>query len=307
MTPTGVALRQTIFFSRTRSPFVDPDPWSALEESLALLGLDPRRARLYVILVTRGPLRASELAEAARMQRTEAYRAMEELLQGGFARASLERPTRYVAVPPASVWDQALASHRARTALLESGRSACLAALADIAPPAPSGPIVLSHRILSGRETIYETVEAMITGARRDHCMVSSALVPEQVTLSNRPFRATMLRARDGLPMRLVFPDSPGLGTLVAPFIGLPNVEIRTFSFPAPLRLSIVDRREVVQWLASDASPRLDAKGDVAMMTNAPEFLATQTALFEALWARATPWQAWIGRRIPLDAPQPQP
>src|SRR5438552_17646758 len=83
---------------------------------LAAVGLDPKDATLYVHLCVNGPTKASEAAAAAKLNRTEAYRALDNLIRRGFVTASLERPTLYEATPPEKVFDDALAAHVQRRA-----------------------------------------------------------------------------------------------------------------------------------------------------------------------------------------------
>ena len=73
------------------------------------------------------------------------------------------------------------------------------------------------------------------------------------------------------------------------------------------MRFVIVDERELVMWVVNDPSTRLLAEEDVAVWTTAPDFVATQSWLFERAWRAATP--VTIAREVHLpvreDAPNP--
>lgn len=99
-----------------------PVTLSGLLERLALLGLQEREALRYVHLCIRGPAKASEVAAATRLHRTEVYRGLDTLLRKGLATATLDRPTRYEATSPERVFDEALALHDKRRGLMEEAR-----------------------------------------------------------------------------------------------------------------------------------------------------------------------------------------
>lgn len=257
-------------------------------ERLALLGLDRRQATLYVHLVALGPQRASQLAAAVRMHRTDAYRHLQDLMRRGFATASLRRPTTYVAVPPERVWADALAAADARTRELRDARDGAMHAFGLLAPTVNGAAAPLSHRFLRSRQAIYETVEALVRNMRRSQWMVSTTFSAANATPANRPFQTTIEKARAGASMRFLFVESPGLVERIAPMMG-PRVEVRFFEPRSPLRFSVFDDEEILYWLVTDPSAGLDAKGDVAMWTNAPDFVRAQKETFEALWAQARP------------------
>jgi hypothetical protein len=94
-------------------------------------------------------------------------------------------------------------------------------------------------------------------------------------------------RAPEGLEMKLLMRESPGLEAALKPILAHRNVELRYMQTDAPVRLFLVDGREAVHWLVSDPTPGVEGRDDVAMWTNAPDFVRVQETLFDTLWQNA--------------------
>src|SRR5208337_3158990 len=62
-------------------------------------GLTGNEARVLVFLAKTGPSRASEIARAVQINRTETYRTIKNLQRRGLVEATLERPVRFQSVP----------------------------------------------------------------------------------------------------------------------------------------------------------------------------------------------------------------
>ncbi len=83
-------------------------------DRLVDLGLDATEAQVFVHLCRMGPSKASAVATAAKIHRTDAYRTLHRLVQRGFVIASLERPVRFEAADPDRVFETMLAAQKAR-------------------------------------------------------------------------------------------------------------------------------------------------------------------------------------------------
>lgn len=267
------------------------DDSAELVHRLTTIGLDEREARLYVHLCCGGPSRASDAAAAVRLKRTETYRTLEALMKRGFVKAHLARPVVYEAVSPDTVFTELLALHEERRAEMESLRDR----VARFASEARRHTEATRHgyKIIQGRRAILGSVESMLRQTQSQHSMVSTMFTPIQATPQNRAYQTTIRRAAEGLPMRLLFRELPGTERAIEPLLAHKNVSVRFFEPQHPVRIAIADGREIAIWLVNDPSPALDARDDVAMWTNAPDFIRAQETLFEALWRDARP----AGRR----------
>ena len=72
---------------------LNPSDLTELVQRLASIGLEDKDAQLYIHLCVNGPNKASEIAAGTKLNRTEAYRALDNLIRRGFVTASLDRPT----------------------------------------------------------------------------------------------------------------------------------------------------------------------------------------------------------------------
>ncbi|HUR68909.1 MAG TPA: helix-turn-helix domain-containing protein [Candidatus Thermoplasmatota archaeon] len=258
-----------------------------LVERLASIGVEEREAKLFVHLCLRGPTRASDAAAATKLKRTETYRALESLMRRGFVTAHLTRPVVYEAVAPDAVFGELLAGHEQRRAEIESLRERVSAAVATAREAQEPSGARWGYKIVQGRRAILGAVEGVVRNARSSESMVSTTFGPGMVSPQNKAYQTMLKRASEGLPMRILLRDLPGLDRALAPLTAHRHVEVRYFHPHHAFRFLIVDDREVVYWLINDPAASIDAREDVAMWTNATDFVLAQKSLFESLWASA--------------------
>lgn len=256
----------------------------SLVARLSAIGLEEKDALLYVQLCLLGPTKASDAASAAKLNRTEAYRALDNLIRRGFVTASLDRPTLYEATAPEKVFDDALAAHLARRATIESARNEAICTLDALRQNGGGTPLKSAYKLIQGRTAIYAAVEAMVRRATHSQKMASTYFAAPNATDTNTPYVTTLQRAREGLRMNLLVQDSPGLDKAIRELVEQPSVRVRTFEPGHPIRFTIVDDREILIWLVTDPAPGLTARDDVAMWTNAHDFVRMHMKLYEALW-----------------------
>lgn len=258
-----------------------------LVDRLRAIGLEDREARVYVHLSCRGPARASDTAAAVRLKRTETYRTLEALMKRGFVTAHLARPVVYEAVSPEAVFNDLIAHAEERRAEIERLKDRVVDVVAASRRAVDTDAARHSYRIIQGRRPIHAAVETILRGAQLTQSMVSTTLTAAQASAQNRPFQTTLRRAAEGLPMRMLLRETSGLEHALQPLLAHRNVRVRFFEPTHPLRFTLVDEREIVMWLVSDPSTMLDAREDVAMWTNATDFVRSQQTLYDALWERA--------------------
>lgn len=270
-------------------------------ERLTAIGLDEREAKLYVDVLLHGPSRASDAAARVRLKRTETYRALEGLMKQGFVKAHLTRPVAYEAVAPEVVFHDILAAHDQRRGDMEKLRERVGRIAQDARARKGEAEGRYAYKMIQGRRAILAAVESMLRSAREGQWMASSHFGPASATAQNRAFQLTIRRAEAGLPMKLLFREQPGLDRVLAPLASHPRVEIRLADLALPVRFTIVDDREIMFWLVSDPAAGVEARDDVAMWTNAPDFIAAQRALFSALWEHARPTPRMAPRDVRIQ------
>jgi sugar-specific transcriptional regulator TrmB len=75
-----------------------------LLKALSLAGLSKRDLTAYILLLTRGPLTAAQLAREMNIPLTKAYLTASRLTKTGLASSRGRRPATYVAAPPREAW-----------------------------------------------------------------------------------------------------------------------------------------------------------------------------------------------------------
>jgi sugar-specific transcriptional regulator TrmB len=266
-----------------------------LIDHLAGIGIEEREAKLFLHLSLHGPKRASDAAAATRLKRTETYRALESLMKRGFVTAQLTRPVVYEALAPEVLFTELLTGHEQRRSDIERIREHVITAVsaARREQAAPGGRP--SYKIIQGRRPIYGSIETATRNARDSIDIASTQMGVHSAAAKNRAWLTLVRRASEGLRIRLLIRDQPGIERALEPLRVHANVEVRFLTLDHPLRFLLADEREVVCWLVNDTSLAFDAAEDVAMWTNAPDFLQAQRSFFAALWNDAR------GATKPLD------
>lgn len=252
-------------------------------ERLVAIGLDEREAKLYVDLLTRGASRASDAAARVKLKRTETYRALESLMKHGFVTARLTRPVEYEASPPETVFADLLARHEQRRADIETLRER-VASVAAKSKATDEGDGRFGYRMIQGRRAILAATESVIRGAKEGIVAASSHFSPALVTPGNRAYQSLVRRAADGIPIELLVREHPNFERALAALTAHRVVRTRFLDIPDGVRFIIADDREIIFWLVSDPTVALDARDDVAMWTNANDFVRAQRTLFDSLW-----------------------
>jgi sugar-specific transcriptional regulator TrmB len=70
-----------------------------IEETLARFGLIRNEIRVYLHLARSGERKASEIAEAISLHRTETYRILRDLEKKGLVYSAFEKPLKFTGVP----------------------------------------------------------------------------------------------------------------------------------------------------------------------------------------------------------------
>jgi sugar-specific transcriptional regulator TrmB len=92
---------------------------STIEENLARFGLLKNEIKVYLYLARTGEKKASEIAEAISLHRTETYRILRDLEKKGILFSVFEKPLKFTAVPLEKAIDLLVDAQKMRIKLLE--------------------------------------------------------------------------------------------------------------------------------------------------------------------------------------------
>jgi sugar-specific transcriptional regulator TrmB len=277
-----------------------------LLQALVRFGLNDREAQLYLALVQRGASTAPEVAREAGSDRVVAYRTLDALRARGTVTVTAERPRRYVPVSPRSLFDEHLASRKSE--ITEDEKLATL--LAELLPvnagEGQSG--APRFQVLPGAPGIYPLLREMVKRARTHLAvMITHSGLRRSAEYGVQLEIPRFLRA--GGKVRMIVESDPRVRSTLQGFSRsqrqFPSLEIRQL-YPQSARVTIVDDREVLIFPV----PNGHARGvqEVAIWTDNPDFIRSQTLYFDGMWERSGPasWRAASNRpRPPARAPRP--
>jgi sugar-specific transcriptional regulator TrmB len=92
---------------------------STIEENLSRFGLLKNEIKVYLYLARTGEKKASEIAEAISLHRTETYRILRDLEKKGILFSVFEKPLKFTAVPLEKAIDLLVDAQKMRIKLLE--------------------------------------------------------------------------------------------------------------------------------------------------------------------------------------------
>jgi len=94
-----------------------------IEETLARYGLIRNEIRVYLHLARSGERKASEIAEAISLHRTETYRILRDLEKKGLVYSAFEKPLKFTAVPLEKAIDSLIDAQKMKIKLLEKEKT----------------------------------------------------------------------------------------------------------------------------------------------------------------------------------------
>lgn len=108
---------------------------STIEETLSRFGLLKNEIKVYLYLARSGEKKASEIAEAISLHRTETYRILRDLEKKGILFSVFEKPLKFTAVPLDKAIDVLVNAQKMRIKLLEKEKESLVELWLSIPQP----------------------------------------------------------------------------------------------------------------------------------------------------------------------------
>lgn len=252
-------------------------------ERLTVLGLDRDEAAVYVHLSMMGASKASDVAAALKMHRTETYRTLQNLVQRGFASSTLSRPARFEAAPPEKLFDEILAAQKARSENIQRAQVDIAPALSTLRGQSGGGASKNTFKVLQGRREIYAVMERMLRDAQRSVKALSTHEGAVAMADMAGLLDLARQRAAQGVDLRVLLKTTPQSRAKLLQGEG-PGPAYRHVDTDRVMRFVVADDATLLLWVVSDPSQRLTSEEDVAIWTDATDFVGTQSVLFDAAW-----------------------
>jgi sugar-specific transcriptional regulator TrmB len=248
-------------------------------------GLTRNEARVLVFLTKTGPAKASEVARAVQINRTETYRTIRNLQRHGLVEATLERPVRFQSVPFDKCLQILIDERKARLRILEQRGENLRRQFEDIRVE-PVAPEVERFQVVEGRIRIEQRLQNMYGQATKS---VMTVLSPSEIVRADTSGLFDMLAhaVKTGLRVRAITSITQSNLEIVQKLREI--IEIRHLDLKAkPIpRVSIIDDSEALFEITTpDETQRSD---EVALWINSRAFVRNLQAYFEEMWTSSTP------------------
>ena len=249
-------------------------------------GLTRNEARVLVFLAKTGPSKASEVARAVQINRTETYRTIRNLQRRGLVEATLERPVRFQSMPFDRCLRILIDERKAKLRILEQRGEALRRQFADVRVE-PVSQEVERFQVVQGRLRIEQRLHGMYGQAQKS---VMTVLSPSEVIRADTSDLFDMLgeAAKNGLRIRVITSINQSNLEIVEKL--RESIEIRHLDLKAkPIpRVSIIDDNEALfEITTADESSR--SEDEVALWINSRAFIRNLQAYFEEMWNSGTP------------------
>lgn len=256
-------------------------------DRLTILGLDQGEAAVYVHLSMMGPSKASDVAAALRMHRTETYRTLQNLVQRGFASATLSRPQRFQAAPPERLFQEILSAQQARSENIQRAQLDIGPALGALRSQTGLPSSKNTFKVLQGRREIYAVLERMARDAHQSIRALSTHEGAVAMGDLSGILELVGRRADEGVEVRLILRTTPATRSRLLAMPDAGRLSLRHLDTDRIIRFVLQDETALLLWVVSDPSTRLTSEEDVAIWTDAVDFVGTQSVLFDAVWREA--------------------
>ena len=250
---------------------------SELVARLTAFGFDPTEAVAYYHLAKLGPTRAADLAKAAGLQRSVAYRVLGTLEQRGFVQRSLQRPVRFVAAPVDEVLERLVTEREQSLAGLREERVALAAAW----PSAGGSELPVEERfsVHQGRTQIAGILRRLVAGARDEIVLIApwrGLARLDGFGLLDELAR----RSAEGVYVRVLTEVEPANLDRVAALAK--ECDVRHLAMRGHREMLVADAHDAVLFVAGD--PPAAESAEVVLHLRSPLFVLGQKAVLDVLW-----------------------
>ncbi len=248
-------------------------------------GLTRNEARVLVFLAKTGPSKASDVARAVQINRTETYRTIRNLQRGGLVEATLERPVRFQSMPFDRCLRILIDERKAKLRILEQRGEELRRQFEDVRVE-PVTQEVERFQVVEGRLRIEQRLHSMCAQAQKS---VMTVLSPSEVIRADTSDLFEILggAVKNGLRVRVITAINQTNLEIVDKL--RESIEIRHLDLKAkPIpRVSLIDDNEALfEITTTDETPRTGE--EVALWINSHAFVRNLQAYFEEMWNSST-------------------
>ena len=256
---------------------------STIEETLSRFGLLKNEIKVYLYLARSGEKKASEIAEAISLHRTETYRILRDLEKKGILFSVFEKPLKFTAVPLDKAIDLLVDAQKMRIKLLEKEKESLVELWLSIPQPRVEKETKELFQMLQGEQQVALKANELLGKAKKEF----QIFVPDYylAQLYYTDFTDKLKHKLDKLDITLLIENSPKSAFFIKK-IQWPTHKYRMVNAQNLPCFMISDRKELlIAFHETHGKQASDRKKDraAAIWTNYTAFIWTLQMLFSKL------------------------
>jgi sugar-specific transcriptional regulator TrmB len=256
---------------------------STIEENLSRFGLLKNEIKVYLYLARSGEKKASEIAEAISLHRTETYRILRDLEKKGILFSVFEKPLKFTAVPLDKAIDVLLAAQKIRIKLLEKEKANLMELWLSIPQRKVENHKKELFQMLQGEQQVALKADELLVRAKKEIQIFTPDYYLSQLYYTD--FTDKLKKKLDQLDITLLIENSPKSMFFIEQ-MQWPKQKYRMVQAQDLPCFMISDRKELlIAFHETNVKHASDKKKDrtAAIWTNYNAFVLTLQLLFSKL------------------------
>jgi sugar-specific transcriptional regulator TrmB len=272
--------------SKNKKP---PKSMEMIEKTLETLGLSKHETQVYLYLALYKELKATQIAEALNLHRTNTYRLLRDLEKKGIVSSVFEKPMKFIAAPFDRAIDTLIETKKLRIQRLENKKKDIVNAWLSLPKPEAEEQRKEVFQILEGEEQInLKAAEAIQNAQQEINVFASEEDLPR---FYNSGFMAKLEKlSKKNKHIHLLTCKSPKSRFFIEK-IKLPNKRYVSADKADVPSFILADQKQLVFMIKSlnDKNGRKKVRPRIsALWTNYDAFMKALNSLFSELWNDAT-------------------
>jgi sugar-specific transcriptional regulator TrmB len=256
---------------------------STIEETLSRFGLLKNEIKVYLYLARSGEKKASEIAEAISLHRTETYRILRDLEKKGILFSVFEKPLKFTAIPLDKAIDLLVDAQKMRIKLLEKEKKSLVELWLSIPQPRVETEKKELFQMLQGEQQVALKADELLKRTKKEIQIFAPDYYLAQLYYTD--FTDKLKNKLDKLDITLLIENSPK-SVFFMEQIQWPKQKYRMVKAQNLPCFMISDRKELlIAFHETNANQANDKKKDrtAAIWTNYNAFVWTLKMLFSKL------------------------
>lgn len=255
-----------------------------IEDTLSRFGLLKNEIRVYLYLARSGEKKASEIAEAISLHRTETYRILRDLEKKGIVFSAFEKPLKFTAVPMEKAMELLIEAQKMRIKFLEKEKTGLVELWLSMPQPRVENSRKEIFQILEGEQQIVIKANDLLKKTKTELKIFAPGEYLAQLYHSD--FTDNLERSSKRIDIKLLTDESLK-GKFFLEKMKSSNHDYRAVDVKNLSCFIISDEKELLMIIQKgderqDDDDRKKAK-IVALWTNYAAFIETMQVLFSKL------------------------